>query len=574
MNSSAEEGYAFKQLMKTVGKGREYDKLVEEYRGKVEADPDNYKWRMLLGHMLRYGNNLEQALEQYEAAAGIKETALAFESIAMVHDANKSMESAIESYEKALDLASDKDQKERVLRALASMALSRRKLDEAKTYFARLVDLKPKDLFLRKELAQLLIEHKLYEEALEQLEVAQKLAGRNVVTRTQIMLDVGGVLEKQGKSDEAIEVYRDAAKKASSDSWLQTEIEERIIGIYRSNNELHKLVEYYEDKWRSPTFDQHMILSRLYEELGDDKGALEQARKAIKKRSNDADARQRLVRLLERTGDIEAVIEAYEDMIKALPGESRFRFELADLLYRSQRKEDAVKVLEKTGKSFSRDAGVHSKLAEKYLNWDLREKALVEYKLLVKLEPNEPTHLENLGEFYFQTGKKDEALATWKKVTKVVSDKTEGHLYLGRIYADHNMVDDAIGEYNLALEQSPDNLSVYRALGEVYERGRRFNDAIGVWEDILAKADDKLMRREARQHIINIYHQQQTLRANLYQYERKFEGNPPDVEAGLLPRRGASQAEGSRGRDVGAGEDPRSTARRHRGLARIGEGLL
>src|SRR5690606_18054855 len=79
VDRSADESYAFKQLMKEVGRGSDYDKLVEEYKKKVADNPDDYKWRMLLGHMLRYGNQLDAALEQYQAAVGIKETALAWE---------------------------------------------------------------------------------------------------------------------------------------------------------------------------------------------------------------------------------------------------------------------------------------------------------------------------------------------------------------------------------------------------------------------------------------------------------------------------------------------------------------
>lgn len=536
INSSAEEGYAFKQLMKTVGKGRDYEKLLEEYQKKVDDNPNEYKWRMLLGHMLKWGNHLDRALAQYEAASKLQETALVYESLAAVHDANKSMDKAIENYEKALSLTTDKDkeQRERILRALGSMALSRRKLDEAREYFKRLVELDSKNIYLRKELAELLIENKLYDEALEQLRAAEKLAGSNVQIRTQLMLDIGEVLEKLGKDQEAIELYRDAAKKVADGNWLRTATEERIIGIYRRNNQLHELARYYESTWKSPDFDQQMILSRLYSELGDDEKALDYVRSAIKARPRDVDARQRLIQLLERTGNTDKVIAAYEDLIKALPDEHRFRFELADLLFRAQKKDEAIATLDKTGKAFPKNADVHSKLADKYLTWDLRDKALAEFELLVKLEPNNPSHLENLGEFQFQAGKRDDAIATWKKVLKIGGDPADAHMTLGRIYADHAMIDEAIAEFLLAGEKDPQNLGVQRALGEVYERGRRFNDAIKVWEALLTRSDDKMLRREARQHIINILHQQQTLRASLHQYERRFEGTPPDLEAGYF----------------------------------------
>jgi tetratricopeptide (TPR) repeat protein len=531
---SAEESYAFKQLMKTVGRGPDYDKLVAEYRAKVDSKPDDYILRMLLGHMLRYGGRASEALTEYEAAVKLDETALAWESVGLAHEANKSADDAVSAFEKALGLAKDREQKERLLRSLGSTALHRRHLDKAKEYFTKLVELDPKDLFLRKELAHLLIENKFYPEALEQLQAAVDIAGRNVQQRTQLMLDIGEVYELQGKDDEAIEIYRDAAGNASGDSWLQTEVEERVIGIYRRQNKIDKLVAYYEESWRSPSFEQLMILARLYEEMGNDAKAIELVNKAIKSSPKNPDARAKLLQILERSGDTKAVIAAYRDTIKALPGESGYRFELAELLYRTQDQEEALKVLSQLSKSFKSDVSVHVKLADKYLSWDKRELALEEYKLLVKIAPSDPVHLESLGEFYYQTGKKDLALETWNKILKVVQGEAEARAYLGRVLGDHGMMDDAVKEYKAAIALLPDKLQLVRDLAELYERGRQFNDAISTWETVLEKSSDRMLRREARQHIISILHQQGTLRASLYQFERQFEGPTPDLEAGFF----------------------------------------
>lgn len=534
VNMKAEESYAFKQLMKNVGRGKDYEALLDEYRGKVEKDPENYKWRMLLGHMLRNGNRFDEALTHYEKAAEIKQTSLAYESIGKVHDDNKKLDEAIIAYEKALEFADKRDEKERILRALGAIALHRRHLDDAKRYFEALVALDPKDIFLRRELANLLIEYRRFDDALEQLRAAEKIAGRNKSTKLQLQLAIGEVYEMMGKDDEAVELYRKAIKQLKGGTALAIEFEERIIVIYRRKNNLMGLIEYYEDAWRSPSFTQLMILSRLYEEVGDTEQAIAYVKKAIKKNGKNADARIKLVQLLERSGDFEAIVKAYKDLIKAVPRDARYRFDLANLLFRNQRKDDAIDILKSTGKSFRKDADVHVRLADIYLNWNMREEALSEYKLLVKLQPREPAHLENLGEFYFQDGDKEKALDTWKKILKVVKEKDQAHAYLGRVYADHNMTRDAIEQYKTAIEIAPNNFFLYRELGTTYERSRQFNDAIATWEIILEKSDDKILRREARQHIIGILDTQGTLRATLYQYERKFEGTPPDLEAGYF----------------------------------------
>ncbi len=534
VNRSAEESYAFKQLMRTVGRGPAYDKLVAEYQAKVDADPNNYIWRMLLGHMLRHGGRLDAALASYQFAATLQQNALVFESIGIVQEANRDLDPAVEAYEKALSLSKDRDQKERLLRALGAMALHRRHLDKAKNYFAQLVDLDPRSIFLRKELAQLLVENKLFDEALLQLQEADRLAGRNLQVKTQLMLDIGDVYEKQGKDDKAIEVYRDAAKKVSSGSWLQNEVEERIIGIYRRQNELHALVDYYLETWTSPSFDQLMILARLHEEMGESERALSFVRSAIRAQPSNADARLRLIQVLERKGDVSAVIDAYRDLIKALPRDPNYRFELADIQYRNQDKNGALKTLDELSRAFPRDTSVHLKLADKYLSWEQNDKALAIYKLLIKLDPKNASYVQNLGDFYFQTGQRDLALETWKKIPQVVRDEAEANQILGRIYADHGMHDEAIAAYQKSIDKDPTNCSYQRDMAESYERLRRFNDAVNTWLIIGEKCDDKLLKREARAHVINIYAQQGTLRANLNQYQRAFEREVPDPEAGYF----------------------------------------
>src|SRR5690606_18220815 len=122
-----------------------------------------------------------------------------------VHEANKALEDAEEAYNKALGLSGERDQKERLLRALGQMALHRRHIDKAREYFEQLVELDPKSIFLRKELAQLLVENRLYDEALEQLQAAEKLAGRNQQVKVQLMLDIGEVYEKKNDDEKAIE---------------------------------------------------------------------------------------------------------------------------------------------------------------------------------------------------------------------------------------------------------------------------------------------------------------------------------------------------------------------------------
>ena len=49
VDQSPEKSYAFNQLMATVGKGAQYQKLLLDYEKKVAAKPQNFNLRMVLG---------------------------------------------------------------------------------------------------------------------------------------------------------------------------------------------------------------------------------------------------------------------------------------------------------------------------------------------------------------------------------------------------------------------------------------------------------------------------------------------------------------------------------------------
>lgn len=229
VNKSAEESYAFKQLMKQVMSdpmGHAYAELVDEYREKVEQDPENYRWRMLLGHMLRHGDYLEEALTHYQKAAELEETALVYESMGKVYEAMSQRQEAVEGYTRALGLATHRDDRERILRMLASQALEQGKLEEAKGFTAALIELDPKDLFLRREVAELFIEHQHHDQALEHLRDAMEIAGENTSARLQLQIKIAETYTSMGEREKAIATYEEALQSAPSS--YAREIEDRL----------------------------------------------------------------------------------------------------------------------------------------------------------------------------------------------------------------------------------------------------------------------------------------------------------------------------------------------------------
>ncbi|MGM0556785.1 MAG: tetratricopeptide repeat protein [Myxococcota bacterium] len=529
------EGLIFKKLLSYVGGTRGVDRLIADYEKAAEKDPDNEAYQLILGHLYKEQSDYEKALAAYDKAVELapkdSNAWLSRGSVRMLLQQDKE---AKQDFEKALSLEDNRDRKEKILRKLADVAFSQRDWEAAEGYYDRLIELDPRNEYLRMEYAQVLVKYKRFEKALEQYDELIKLAGRDTKARATTMRDKADVLERMGEYDRAIATYRKAMGLMREGHWLHNELRNRVVDVYRKADRLPELIEEYEKKWRSPNYDESMTLAELYDELGREKEALEYFRRAIKLDRNEAEPRLAVIRMLERQGDDQKVVDAYEDLIRIAPRESRYQFELVRIYFRMGEQNKAEKLLERIGRRFRSDPNVYVTLADAYMRYDMREKALDAYKRLVRLDPRNESYIISLGEYYYRSGKLDKAVDTWEKLLDARLSEAEAHALLGETLAEHGMLDKGLRHYEKAVELAPDDTTIRRGLATNYVRARRWEKGIQAWRHIMNNSDEAEARGEARGRIISIYRQQNRLRAKMRDFEEDFSSDPPDVEAGFF----------------------------------------
>ncbi len=528
------EGLAFKKLLDYVGKGKGLDSLIKEYQGKVEKKPDRVSYRLILGHLLKAKNEYDPALEQYNEAVRLDpKDPVTWLSRGSVHLLLQHGPEATSDFEKALSLEKDKSKKQDILRKLADLAFNQRDWEAAQNYYDQLVQLDPRNQYLRLEYAQVLIKYKRYEKAEEQYKALIKLAGRDTKAKATTMRDLGDLYEKMGKEDKAIETYRDAMKLVRSGNWLHRELRQRIVGVYRRMDRLNELVEEYKGRWRNPNYDQSMELASLYDEVGDEENALKYYKRASSKNSRSVDPRIKVIRILERRGKDKEVIKAYEGLIRVAPSQHRFQFELVRHHFRLGNRKAAEKMLKRIESRFKRDPDVRVTLADTFMRYQMREDALRVYKRLLRMDPRNDAYILGLGEFYYQNSDVDLAVKTWEKLLNSNLGKAESNAKLGQVLAEHGMVEKGLRYYEKAVEISPDDPSIQRGLALAYERARRWANAVKTWQHILDTTDQSLTANEARGRIINIYRRQNRLRAKMREFQQEF-ASKNDTNSGFF----------------------------------------
>jgi tetratricopeptide (TPR) repeat protein len=532
---------ALKKLVGLYAKYSTLEKLVGEYESKLAHEPGSFAYAMILGHLARQRNDTARAVTYYEKAAAARpDDASVNLALAELYRQIGKPDLAMGAYEKALAQSKDKKDKKPILRALADLALDRKDIDKARGYYKQYLDLDPRDVTARIELGEALAKHGLHQDALVELQTAAQQLATDPARRVEVLAHIGGELQALGKEDAAVEIYREAMGLTPKGHYLRKELTERIIEIYRKKQDLRGLIAYYEKVWPAGARGHFEwdILARLYEEAGEQDKSLDAYRHAVKVAPAELDTQKRLIAVLERAGKDDEALKQYEVVIRVAPGEPRFQLELAERYWKRGEKARALELARKIAGRFPDDGGVHAALADLYSRWSEDALALKEYEILARIEPEDETHLVNLGEQYFQRGDKAKAVEIWKRI---IAKKTpEAYARLAEVYAEHDMGAEAIDMYMKAIALKPKEPQFYRGLAGVYERQRQDDRAIEAWEKVmeLTRGDAALKptRREARTRIIAILARKQgnPLTRKAMEWDRKFQGNPPDYEAGYF----------------------------------------
>ncbi len=529
------EGFAFNQILKRVGTGKGLEAMIDLYARKAQRDPDNVALHLIHGHFLKAAERFEEALAAYQKAVELDgSNGIALLARGEVNLLLQKTKEAKADFEKALNLEKDRQKREDILRKLADLSFAQRDWDGAQGYYDRLVEMKPRDEFLRAEYADVLRKYKRYEKALEQYEAILGLVGGNSKRRAETQRDIGDVYREMGQTDKAIAAYRKGMGYVRKSVWLYGELRDRIIDTHRQTDRLEELVEVFKKEFGRFDYEEAMIMGGLYEELAREAEALEAYERAVRLQSRKAEPRMRIVRILDRRGEDKKVIEAYKDLVRIAPREHRYQFDLVRLYFRLGDRKAAERALSQIESRFRNDPDVYVELADTYMRYEMQKEALAAYKRLVRLDSKNDAYILSLGEYYYQAGDLDEAVDTWMRLLDSSLEEAEAYAKLGQVLAEHGLVEKGLEYFRKAAEVAPNDLSVRRGLALAYERARRWNRAIDEWTWVLENAEHAFTANEARSRIIGVYYRQRTLKAKMREFQRDFSKTPPDIDAGFF----------------------------------------
>ncbi|MDX2086678.1 MAG: HEAT repeat domain-containing protein [Kofleriaceae bacterium] len=532
---------ALAKLLDMYRRYRTVDLLKDEYTKALEKKPDDVNAMIVIGRLHRMTGDDVRALEMWTRAVSKRDTdAQTWIYIGEAHKAASKNAEARTAHDKALAHASAKDMKKKALRALADLALATGDIDGADKYFKTFLELDPKNPQLWIERGDTMLAAKRLDVALESYTAAEKLLGGDPARRVEVVSRRGQTLEGLGKDEEAVAEYRRAIKLSPKGYYLEVELTQRVVDIYRKKQALPALLAEYEKMWPegSRGHFEWDTLGKLYEETGAQDKAINALRKAVAKAAWELGTQRKLIALLENSGRDNEALAQYEAVVRAAPGEASFQLELAERYWRRGQEKKALESLARLQNRFPSDAGVLSAIADTYQRWGKEDLAIAEYERLAKLEPDDPAHLVTLGEQYWAKGdaaNKARAEATWKRLT--ASGKAAGFAKYGEVLAEHNKHTEALGNFQKAIQLDDKKAEFFKGRAGVYEAMKRYPEAVADWEKALAligtKVTDRHARKDARRHLVSLI-VRWTAQEQRYKkdWETKFANG--DAEAGYF----------------------------------------
>jgi tetratricopeptide (TPR) repeat protein/HEAT repeat protein len=507
LRASPHDAGALAKLLELYRRYRTIDLLKDEYGKQLDKAADDVPALIVMGRLQRTTGDDARALELFERAVAKKDDdAQTWLYIGELEKAAGKNKEARAAYDKALAHAT-KDSKRKALRALADLALATGDNDAANAYFQQFLELDPKNAQLWIERGDAMLAAGKRELALDSYTAAEKLLGADPAKRVEVVARRGQALEGMGKDDDAVAEYRRAIKLAPKGYYLEVELTGRIIDIFRRKQALPQLLGQYEKEWPDAARGHFEwdTLGKLYEETGAQDKAITALKRAVAKAPWELETQRRLIQLLENSGRDDEALAAYEAVVRAAPGEARFQLDLAERYWRRGQEKKGLDTLTRLEQRFPQDTGVLSAIADLYMRWGKEDLAIVEYERLAKLEPDDPTHLITLGEQYWTKNDRTRAVATWKRL--IASGKASGYAKLGEVLAEHGN-NEARANFDKAISLDGKNPDLYKLRAAFLETQKAYDLALADWDKVLAllgtKSTDRIARRDARRHYVNV----------------------------------------------------------------------
>lgn len=375
-------------------------------------------------------------------------------------------------------------------------------MDRAIVLLQNAIEVDPDTVFLRLELALLLVSQKDQEGASR---VVEEILSRDSGNVDALML-LGRIYQSAERLDEAKNAYERVIEADPE----QEDIYVLLGKIYMDSGELDKSLRVYErlvDHFPE-SYLGHFFIGKILADQGKRDAAEEKFKRTIQLAPGLEEPQFELLKLYDQQGRDDKKLAVYEDVLARDPQNVEIRMELALFYAGGGKPENAIGILKELGHRSLTDRTIIPKIAEKYLEKENYDSAIVILEGMLQGVPqsSDLNYLIGLAKdgkgdksaaidslrnvkpdsrffenavahaafLYQELGRIPEAIEFLKAIISQVAPTADLLYYLGSFHEEIENYSESEAAFLHGLQIAPENVRIHFRLGVAYDkRGNR-----------------------------------------------------------------------------------------------------
>ena len=531
LSRKPKEGSTFDRLYQFYLEGSGLDAMVTDYQTETQAKPDNPNPQLILGHIYKRLGRDAEAVKAYQRAVELApDNYYPHFALGQAYAILLQHENAIEALTRSAKIAEETqtgtlEDLTAIYKALGRAYFRRDRVDEAISAWTKIAELDPENIFTRIELADLLREQELYEQAIAQHAAIIRFKGDDPYRVCLSRREIGNIHQANGDYAAAIGSYDTALALTAPGNWLRKDLQHRIIGIYAADGNWEGLIEYYEKKLEATANEPEILglLAAAYIENQQPEEGLATYQKAVELAPTDANLRLNLIAAFRNAERYEDAAAAYESLSEQTPDDFGIYRELGELYLHLEDEDKARATYQRLIDRDPENAGTHLILAEIYASNEWMEDAAAAYQKAIVLAPSNLDYIEYFGEFYFRQGNRERAIAAWNMMVAADKGVAENYERLAQLLDTKNYRTEAIAARRKAVELMPDTYRYREALAKLLMKNTDYDAALSEYTEAVKLAPNAFFAEEMDNQRIELYRRQGTLVEKIETVEAELE---------------------------------------------------
>ncbi|NLE59101.1 MAG: tetratricopeptide repeat protein, partial [Planctomycetes bacterium] len=532
---------AFASLVTHYAEQGRMQDLTREYEQKLAAMPSDVSLQILLVRIHLRAGQTAKAVALVDRIASLPENLRRDESEFLVlksevYQRGGRGDDAKKMLAEALSKSQTVSERIKLTEAIADLHLQSGNREQAAAAMTALSKQLADNYFYRKRIADSLSERSLHEAAAAEYREILALVRNQTDKRCEVLRQLGSSLERLDRRQEAIDAYIEAINLLSGGHWMQRELHDRVVSLYRASGRLDDLVKYCRDQVaRSP--EQTAVRALLADVLAaagkpdEGKAALAEAIQLFPK---DRALSEHRVQFLERLGDTAGMAAEYERMVAEYPEDVEMYIAYGQHLAQNRQLEAARNQWRRVLESKVSQAPLANRLGGLFEVYEMYDDAVRCYERAVTLGPNQPESYTALARLWFYRGEKDKAAEALNRLAQATPDDAAGQATLSESYLSLQMLDEGLKAITRACELAADDVRYRLARADLLMQSGKMDESRRVRREAIDLMRNPPQQAQALDVLVSLYASAGKLKELKDIEARRLERDPKDPVSLLL----------------------------------------